>query len=186
MNTSCVTGKPLHTKRLPSGERELLQPLNVRTCKYVITVRAGFQTDFSSIPTGLSWLVRWSRVDIAGVVHDMLFCPNGYGLVLDKKNPAKNLVCTLSIKDADKIWLEIARRGKHRAWLLGAWLCYIGLYSFGWCTWNGYRCCKKRRVPWYCGIGRLFVGAIVVLILISVVFVVVRCAFLVTAHLFGC
>ena len=34
------------------------------------TVRLPFTTDYSSLPWAKRWLVNWSRVDIAGVVHD--------------------------------------------------------------------------------------------------------------------
>lgn len=75
----------LKTKRLPNGDRTLIGPLKVKgfrtalpnlqvptgdVSRGMISVDSGFITDFSSVPTPLHWVVRWSSVDIAGVVHD--------------------------------------------------------------------------------------------------------------------
>lgn len=89
---------PLKTQRLPSGDRQLIAGLIVDVTTTLpiavnvtdghvgatgavtsIIIFPGFETNFSSIPTPLHWVVGWSRVDIAGVVHDFLYgktdCP---------------------------------------------------------------------------------------------------------------
>ena len=63
----------LRTERQPNGTRILLRELNVDVDSTVINVPEGISTDFSTIPWYGRFLVRWSRVDIAGVVHDYLY-----------------------------------------------------------------------------------------------------------------
>lgn len=68
---------PLQTERLPGGNRKLLRRLVVQLDDdTILTVPKGFETDFSSIPRFARSFIDWSRVDIAGVVHDFLYwCP---------------------------------------------------------------------------------------------------------------
>lgn len=126
-------GFKLRVKRLSKGKRKLCVPLQVgglRTkfsnhpvCSKngqvdvdneTITINAGFVTDYSSIPTVFSWFVSWSRVDVAGVVHDFLYRQPGF--------PRKK---------ADDIWEEIAREGPHGATGFQAITCWLMLRSFG-------------------------------------------------------
>ena len=69
---------PLRVERLPDGRRKLLRPLKVDVSptahgQDIQTVPEGFSMDYSSLPWDLRWLVKWDRVDIAGVVHDHLY-----------------------------------------------------------------------------------------------------------------
>ena len=117
---------PLIVKRLPDGRRELLYSLVIEIDGVKFTVPSGTVTDYSSIPQPFAWLMRWSRVDIAGVVHDYLYQT---GL--------------LSRKEADHIWRQVARAGQTRANAVQAWLGYAGLRIGGWVTWNRYRTTKS-------------------------------------------
>ena len=150
MSKSCVIGEPLQTRRLPDGTRQLLRPLQVSVCGHYIRIEQGFLTDFSSIPTLLSWIVRWSRVDVAGVVHDALFNPSDCCSVFDHSDTERkrNLVNKITIDEADRVWSAVARSGstRGRAGRAQAALCHLGLYSFGWRTWNRYRGKGARTV----------------------------------------
>ena len=79
-----------------------------------ILVHQGFVTDYSSIPTALHWIVRWSRVDIAGVIHDFLY------------REFKGGRC-----DADDVWRELATAGDHSASEWQAAICWVMLRGFG-------------------------------------------------------
>ena len=121
---------PLRVERLPSGDRKLIAPLKVtglgtRLPKAVnadggtvtqgtVFIEAEFVTDYSSIPTKLHGFVRWSKVDIAGVVHDFLY---------------RNTDCPRI--EADAIWRELARSGKHGAGWFQAWVAWVMLSGFG-------------------------------------------------------
>jgi hypothetical protein len=119
----------LETRRLSDGTRELLKGLTVHMSEAVaITVPKGFTTDFSSIPWIFRFIVRWSKVDIAGVVHDWLYYTGEKGQA-----------------EADRIWRVIALAGKHRANGLQAWLCWIGLRLGGWWAWCQHRRARERR-----------------------------------------
>ena len=109
---------PLRTERLSNGSRKLIRHLVVKledgTC---ITVPDGFETDFSSIPALARSFIDWSRVDIAGVVHDFLYwCPHA----------------DIGRMRADRIWREIAGAGNHAANWLQQWLGWTGLLVGGW------------------------------------------------------
>lgn len=118
MSRSLVVGGALRTERRPDGRRKLLRELHVHAGRHSIRVPSGFVTDFSSIPTCLHWLVRWSRVDVAGVVHDFLYARG-----------------TLGRWQADGVWYKVARSGEHRANLLQAAACWSALRLFGWFIW---------------------------------------------------
>ena len=118
MSESLVVGGALQTERQTDGTRNLLRELQVCTGRHCITVPSQFVTDFSSIPALLHWVVRWSRVDVAGVVHDFLYAHG-----------------TLSRWKADGVCFEVARSGKHRASLLQAVACWSALCLFGWYIW---------------------------------------------------
>ena len=119
----------LRTMRLNNGRRQLLRPLVLTVCvrnkkrKRIIKIPAGFRTDYSSIPTCLQWFVHWSKVDMAGVVHDWLY-----------------RVGSMKRKDADKIWRDVAMTGDNRANRFQAQACYIfGLRIGAYFTWHRYR-----------------------------------------------
>lgn len=116
---SYLIGGLLQTERQPDGSRILLRDLSLCIEDKKYTVPKGTRTDFSSIPWYGRWLVRWSRVDIAGVVHDWLY-----------------LTATEDRKRSDQIWRLVAISGKHRANLVQAWIGYIVLRAWGWRTWN--------------------------------------------------
>ncbi len=130
---SRIVGKPLRTERLPCGKRKLLCDLKVelnqiqvnRTFSGLITVNSGFVTDFSSIPTLCHWIVRWSKVDIAGVVHDWLYAKG-----------------CLTRTQSDEIWRIIAVSGQHCASDVQAYICWIGLRILGGFAWRKH---KKLR-----------------------------------------
>ena len=125
MAESCVKGVPLRTERLSNGRRKLLCALVVEvpasapgSPSKTITVPSGFDTDFSSLPTFLQWIVHWSKVDVAGVVHDRLYAEGA-----DRKW-------------ADQIWRELALSGEHHASRVQAGICWLGLRVFGAIAWN--------------------------------------------------
>lgn len=83
---------PLQVQRLDNGDRELLRDLVIdlrvdlklgeERCDglsiseaghTIITVPAGFDTDFSSIPAFARWLFRFDSVDLAGCCHDWAY-----------------------------------------------------------------------------------------------------------------
>ena len=107
---------PLQVERMADGRRRLLRPLTYKVdgVDKPITVPAGFKTDFSSDPIGL---LDWSKVDVAGVVHDYLY-----------QRP-QEIGCRWR---EDVIWYKIARSGKWRTSLLPACLGFLGLVLFGW------------------------------------------------------
>ncbi len=113
------TQPDLETIRLPSGRRKLIKALTVTVPAYQeFVIPAGFITDYSSIPAFARIVVRWSKVDVAGVVHDYLYA-NQF----------------LSRKDSDKIWYIIAISG-NGANRVQAKLCYWGLRVGGWAVWS--------------------------------------------------
>ena len=109
---------PLQTQRLSNGNRILLRDLMVRLAGGTrIVVPTGFETDFSSIPWIARGLVHWSKVDIAGVVHDFLYwCPQQG---IDRRR-------------ADDIWWEVAGAGQHSANWAQQWAGWVGLRGLGW------------------------------------------------------
>ena len=121
---------PLRTERLSNGSRKLIRNLVVKLEDGTrITVPSGFETDFSSIPVLARSFIDWSKVDIAGVVHDFLYwCPQE----------------DIGRKRADDIWREIAGAGKHHANWLQQWLGRIGLQIGGWYAFSNAR--KARGV----------------------------------------
>ncbi len=88
----------------------------------MITVPAGFDTDFSSYPWFTRILVRFDRVDVAGVVHDYLY---RYGL--------------RTRREADRIWRLIACHGKRSANGVQGWLSWMGLRAAGCAPWLKHR-----------------------------------------------
>ena len=112
----------LQTERMSDGRRRLLLDLVVEVDGLLITVPEGTLTDFSSIPWFGRALVRWSKVDIAGVVHDWLYQS-----------------AFTSRARADKIWRLVAVAGDHHANAFQAWVGWLGLRLCGWKAWNRHR-----------------------------------------------
>ena len=167
MNSKTVLGYELQAERLPSGNRKLIRCLKVQELCTPLTdvnvkkpetgglrgqvrgtageidVFPGFETDFSSIPTPLQFFVRWSRVDVAGVVHDFLYrdtnCPR---------------------EAADAIWWELARSGDHRASSFRAWVCWLMLRGFG--GWSRQSSPEHRVMPF---LSAVLVGAVLLVLL---------------------
>lgn len=118
-NSTRLVSGPLQTERMSNGRRRLLRDLVVRVARDHIIVPAGTETDFSSIPWFGRTLVRWSKVDVAGVVHDWLY-------LTGEKDRA----------DADDIWRLVATAGDHRANAFQAWTAWLGLRIGGWYAWG--------------------------------------------------
>ena len=120
---------PLQVERCSDGKRRLLQNIRAYVGKCsppppvedmgedLIEVPKGLITNYSSLPPGTRWVVHWSRVDVAGVVHDHLYSKGQSGF---------------SRLQADLIWFRIARRGCRRANLIQAAAGYAALVLFGW------------------------------------------------------
>jgi hypothetical protein len=115
-------GKMLQTERREDGKRFLLRDLNLEIEGDPIRIPADTVTDFSSIPWFGRILVRWSKVDIAGVVHDRYYQT---GLI--------------SRARADAIWRLVAVAGEHRANAFQAWVGWFALRVGGWIAWRRYR-----------------------------------------------
>lgn len=130
MSKSRVIGGSLQTERMKNGRRKLLRDLALDLTDVIgfnLLVPRAMETDFSSIPQLFASIVRWSKVDVAGVGHDHLYQT---GLV-DRKT-------------ADKAWRALARSGKHRANKLQAEVCYRSLRVGGWVAWNYWRKRDKK------------------------------------------
>ena len=131
---SCVIGKRKITKRstlqmvrCDDGTRKLLEDFTLTIGNLCpITVHKDFVTDFSSLPPGLRWTMHWSRVDVAGVVHDWLYYQN-------VKTPGMTRL------KADWIWCDIAVNGNRHANLIQAAAGWLGLRIYGWKVWRGYQ-----------------------------------------------
>lgn len=119
-----LKSKPLQTERQQDGKRKLLRDLEVEVDFLNILVGTGTLTDFSTIPWYGRILVRWSKVDIAGVVHDHLYHEQD-----------------LSRARADRIWRLCAISGQHRANAFQAWVGWAALRVGGWIAWNQ---CTRR------------------------------------------
>lgn len=127
---------PLQTERQSDGRRRLLRDLVIEVDGLKITVPMNTLTDFSTIPWFGRFLVRWSKVDIAGVVHDWLY-----------RNAATSKARTIKIsrKRADKIWRLVALAGKHHANAFQAWVGWLALRIGACCIWRRLR--KKDPPP---------------------------------------
>ena len=115
------------------GKRELLQDFTVKIGKgekaFNITVPAGFKTDYSSIPRGFRWTMLWTKVDIAGVVHDWLYARAKY--------------ISMTKLQTDRVWRDVARSGYPNANPLQAAAGWLGLAIGGLLVWR----CYKRNPP---------------------------------------
>ena len=113
---------PLSTTRLSDGHRQLNRVYQLEIDDIRYKIKEGFVTDFSSYPWYARLIVRFSKVDIAGVIHDWLYCKG-----------------EISRAEADEIWRQVARAGESHANALQAWLSWVGLRIGGWISWNKYR-----------------------------------------------
>ena len=113
---------PLRTERQPDGRRRLLRELVVEAENATYTIPGDTITDFSSIPWYGRILVRWSRVDIAGVVHDYLYVTQ-----------------PISRAAADRGWRVVAQAGERHANSFQAWVGWLALRVGGRRAWNKYR-----------------------------------------------
>ena len=129
----CPPGS-LQVERLPDGRRKLLRCLRYKVdgVEEVIEVPKGYVTDFSSDPIGL---LDWSKVDVAGVIHDYLYSPCS-----DDGNGKPQV----SRWEADRIWFKIATRGKWKSSCITAALGWIGMRVFGGLFWKEGRVCWLR------------------------------------------
>lgn len=116
---------PLSTTRRWDGRRVLNRDFSLAVEGTIYTVDEGFVTDFSSYPFYSRILVRFDRVDVAGVIHDWIYY---HGLT--------------TRSEADRVWRIVAMAGYHGANPIQAWLSWVGLRLGGWLAWNAH---KKRR-----------------------------------------
>ncbi|WP_298864356.1 DUF1353 domain-containing protein [uncultured Gimesia sp.] len=116
----------LQTERQPDGDRKLLRKLTVNVHDKTISVPENFITDFSSIPWFGRFLVRWSKVDIAGVVHDRLYATAEYTRC-----------------EADTIWRQTALAGECHANIFQAWIGWFFLRIGGKFLWKNKRKTKR-------------------------------------------
>ena len=118
-----VLSGPLQTERLGDGRRKLLREFVISVDDHVFTIPSqGYTTDYSSIPWYGRFVVRWSKVDIAGVVHDYLYVNGG-----------------VTRSTADEVWRLVALAGEHHANRLQARICWLALRVGGCCAWRVYR-----------------------------------------------
>ncbi len=126
---------PLRTERAKDGRRVLLRELVLDVHGLIITVPAGFVTDYSSVPGVLAGVVHWSRIDLAGVAHDWLYVTGQ----LDGRPVTRAF--------ADAMWREIALSGDHHANVFQAWGGWLVLRIGGWYVWGGYRRGTRPHPP---------------------------------------
>jgi hypothetical protein len=119
---------PMRTERQSDGRRRLLRDLDVEVEATTYTIPEDTITDFSSIPWFGRILVRWSRVDIAGVVHDYLYEEQ-----------------TVTRAAADRVWRVVAMAGERHANAFQAWVGWMALRIGGWIAWNKRRARRARR-----------------------------------------
>lgn len=92
----------------------------------VISIPAGFVTDFASIPRGL-WNIfppagKWGK---AAVVHDWLY---------QTQNATTHLVTRAEADAVLKEGMEVLGVSRWARWTI-----YAGIRAGGWATWNKYR-----------------------------------------------
>ena len=125
---STVIGPPLQTERMPDGRRKLLKELILKVEGKEYPIEKGYVTDYSSIPWFGRFVIRWSKVDIAGVIHDWLY---------EKGSESRS--------GADKIWRIVARSGEHHANWLQAGICWFALRLGAWCAWIKNKDTRKKH-----------------------------------------
>lgn len=109
---------------------KLLRTLTYATLDgWLITVPAGFETDFASIPRALTWLIpARGPYNRPAIIHDFLyrFAPH---------DPTTNHYCTQA--RADQILREACENCDDR--FSQRWAIFVGLKLGGWLTWRKYR-----------------------------------------------
>lgn len=128
-NHTKLLGPFLRTDRIRSGRRRLVRDFTVQVEGQVFTVLKSTTSDFSSIPWFARWVVRWSRVDLAGVVHDALYHDGA----------------PLTRKQADRVWRVVAMSGHSRANWAQGWTCWFFLRIAGSVAWNGHKRRRRQR-----------------------------------------
>lgn len=113
---------PLQTERLPDGRRKLLRDFVYEVDGVRDTVPAGFVTDYSSVPWFGRFLMRWSKVDVAGVAHDWHYY-SGKG----------------TRREADRVWRVIAAHGEGAPGPVRARIGHVVLRVGGWYAWRKHR-----------------------------------------------
>lgn len=120
----------LHVERRRDGRRRLLRRLRVDVSKLqdesvVAEVPSRFVTDYSSIPWYGRFLVRWSKVDVAGVVDDYLYRTDA---VLNEHGEEICLDNTIDApRRADAIWSMVARTADRSTNRVQAWVGFRAL-----------------------------------------------------------
>lgn len=110
----------LETIRLNDGTRRLLRPLIWDDGIIRVEVPTGTLTDFSSVPRfATPFMPRWSKLDLAGTLHDYLY-QVGYDRFL-----------------ADAIWYTVVRQGTGRRG--AAKLGWAALRLVGWIAYRRHR-----------------------------------------------
>lgn len=123
VNTSFDEYLPLASEKDDlTGRRVLLRPFKILVEGSMIVVPKGFDTDFSSYPWFTRVLVRFDRVDVAGVVHDYLY---------REGNRTR--------AEADRVWRLIAEHGERSANKVQSWLSWAGIRAGGWVAWQKHR-----------------------------------------------
>lgn len=110
------------TKDDKTGLRILDRDFKIIVDDEMITIPKGFDTDYSSYPFFSRMIVRFDRVDVAGVVHDWLYRRQG-----------------VSRREADRIWRLIAMHGDKSANLFQGWISWAGLRVGGWIAWKSHK-----------------------------------------------
>ena len=116
-------------KRVGNGLWELVQPMEYHVgsadSKEIITVPAGTQTDFASVPMGLHNLFpKDGEYTPAAIIHDFLYQTCG-------------LHGRFTRKQCDAIFLEameVIGVGKVRRWII-----HRAVRMGGWAAWNGHK-----------------------------------------------
>ena len=139
---------PLQVERLPDGRRRLLRPLPYKVDGVEDPIEINdiedFETDFSSDPIGL---LDWSKVDVAGVIHDYLYQNPGAVKGIETR------------RHEDEVWRKIARSGDWRCSRFTARLGWAGMRLVGWIFREGPW--KKARERIGLGIGAVALVAAV-------------------------
>ena len=116
---------PLQIERVDKRfGRKLLRELVVKVevaGGATVKVPKGTCTNYSTQPPGTRWIVHWSKIDVAGVVHDYLYSPAG------RQNGPSS-----SRKEDDDIWWQLATSGGWSANAVQAWLGWLALRGCGW------------------------------------------------------
>ena len=137
--TRVQEGYRLKVQRCDDGRRRLVEPLHVDVSsddndRQIVEIPAGkFVTDYSSLPFGTRWVVHWSRVDVAGVVHDYMYRT-------DAELPDSGR--RWNRWRIDRVWRMIALSGDHRANCVQAWVCWLAMLVGGCASY------QKRPVDW--------------------------------------